>query len=357
MRTKHRTILALVAGLVHPAGPGDGIDGTVTVYVTSAGRARMASALSKAVGPPSVGGYDLKEVAHSFASLEALTMRLFADEKSLKNNGIDMVSWGPDIASNTVMVKIANYTSSAAQSLERQYGGTSWLTVAPAQKHLPTRTANRYYDSPYFYNGDRVLFNNNFSGTKCTAAFAYTGNNSGNIFSTTAGHCGGSSVWTNYNNHYKMGNISTNYFSSSSGWDMESFHCECAYPIWYEGPSIGTSQGYLHNVAGTCYCGVGSYVTMDGATTGEVGDNKVVQVNFCYKFNDGITTCHLNYAYNPNGYTICQGGDSGGPAYQRSSTSNVYATGLIVGTDFGDDCYYHLIGAVMSKVNGTLITG
>src|SRR6266498_2939736 len=313
--------------------------------------------LSKAVGPPSAGGYELEEVAHSFANLEALTMKLFAHQAALKSNGVDMVSWGPDIASNTVVVKLANYTSTAVQSLHRQYGGKSWLTVVPTHGPLPRRTFNRYYDAPYFYSGDRVWFDNNPSGAKCTSGFAFRGNNSGNTFNTTAGHCGGSSVWTNYTAHYKVGNISTNYFSSTSGWDMESFPCECAYPVWYEGPSIGTNQGRTHNIAGSCYCGVGSYITMDGASTGEVPGNKVVQVNFCTTFSDGITTCHLNYAYNPSGYTICQGGDSGGPAYQRGSNNNAYATGIIVGTDYGDDCYYHLLGAYLSKVNGSLITG
>ena len=262
-------------------------DGTVTVYVTPSGMSRMNSALTKAVGSASSKAYTLKEVPHSFAELEALTMRLDAHQASLKHSGIDMVWCRPNTSSNTVLVKILNYSSSAARALQKKYG-RALLTVRPFSGNLPTRTSNRYYDNSPFYNGDRIWFNNSPNGAKCTDGFAFTGNNSGNVFETTAGHCGGSSVWTNYTSHYEMGSVSTNYFNSTGGnYDLESFRCGCASPVWYEGPSIGTAGGYIHNVVGQCVCGKGQYVTADGATTGESTGNYVNNVNICVEFGDG----------------------------------------------------------------------
>jgi hypothetical protein len=316
----------------------------------------MLSALTQAVGPPPNSGYTLKEVTHSFADLEALTMRLASAQASLNNSGIAIVSWGPDPASNTVLVGLSNYTASAADVLKSIYGA-ALLTVEASSGSLPTPAANRYYDTPYFYNGDRVWFDNNPTGTHCTEGFAFTGNRSGNTFNTTAGHCGGVDVYTNYTDKYFMGTVSTNYLHTTGGvYDIESFPCQCFWPTWYEGPSIGMNNGYARTLVGQCACGVGQYVTMDGASTGEATGNYVSRVDFCQKFNDGLTRCHLNYASNPNGHVICQGGDSGGPVYQRESdVTYVLATGLIVGYNTTSDCYYHDIADVLSEVNGTLI--
>ncbi|MGH2916161.1 MAG: hypothetical protein ACRDMX_14360 [Solirubrobacteraceae bacterium] len=187
-------------------------------------------------------------------------------------------------------------------------------------------------------------------------SFAFRGNNSGNIFQMTAGHCGGSSIWTNLSTHYEMGGISSVYFSNG-GYDLETFGCDCNEPVWYEGPGIGTGQGSTQNVVGIWYCGDGSAVSTDGATTGQVTGNTVEATNQCVEFGDGKTTCHLNYAVNPSGQAICQPGDSGGPVYQRIGNNNVYATGVIVGEYVGDDCYYEDINDVLNLVNGSIMTG
>jgi hypothetical protein len=338
---------------VHP-------DGTVTVYVTAAGRKAISAALAAhfaAPGTPAVAPapYDLQVVPRSAAQLDALTQRLAADETSLATAGVKLVTWGPDPQSGTVQATVESDPAAAQRIFDGRYGaGTVSVSSTPALA-LPVRTSNRYYDGPPFYNGDRIFMDNN-TGNKCTDAFAFKGNNSGKIFGITAGHCGGSSIWTNLSAHYEMGPISTRYFSNN-GWDLESFTCNCAGPVWYEGPGIGTGQGYTHHVIGSCYCGTGQLVATDGASTGEVPDTTVGATNVCVTFEDGVTTCHLDVTSKAN-TVICQGGDSGGPVYQRAPNNNVYAVGVIIGeANFGNTCYYHPYTSVLGLVNGTIVTG
>jgi hypothetical protein len=75
-------------------------------------------------------------------------------------------------------------------------------------------------------------------------------------------------------------------------------------------------------------------VTYDGALTGEINNNPVTRNNATL-YNiiapDGTTytAAHLVVAVNPAG-VLCQGGDSGGPVFQRTPASGVNAVGTIV---------------------------
>lgn len=319
------------------AGDVQNPDGTVTIYVANGGDAGIRSALSRVLTPSESSAYTIRDVAHSYADLEALTRQISGDEAYQNQIGADLTSWGPDITANDVQIKLLSYTPSTAAALKARYG--SAVSAVPANgTGLGQRTTNRFYDTPPFYAGDRVFFNNN-SG-KCTAAFALRGNRSGNIFSTTAGHCGGSAVLTNLTVRYTMGPVSTNYFSSDKNKDIETFTCNCAQPIWYANQAT-------HTVAGLCgSCGYHSLVTADGASTNngnEVTDATVVETGICVNFPDG-RTCNLNGAdkvVNGSYVVVCGPGDSGGPIYQRASSNRVFAAGTIVGVDAtGYECYH-----------------
>jgi hypothetical protein len=91
--------------------------------------AAMADALSKANVSPS--SYKLVTVAHSLAALNQLTQKVAADPSANKSNGIEIVQWQPDAASNTVLVYIDNYSRAKAQALQAEYGGPGWMTVEP----------------------------------------------------------------------------------------------------------------------------------------------------------------------------------------------------------------------------------
>ncbi len=217
---------------------------------------------------------------------------------------------------------------------------------------MPTRTKDRFADVSPYYGGDAVWFDNQGNGTLCTDSFAYKGKASGDEFTLTAGHCGGSTMDTNINSPREIGGLGTRYFTDG-GYDVESFHCNgCQGTVWWQ-------DSNTHDIIGTLNAGVGELVTLDGAASEEVPGNLVQKYDICVKFaDDNKTTCHLSQTFQ-SGVTACQPGDSGGPAYQRiSGTSDVYAVGVIVGEGdaLGQTCYYNDIGDVLTLVNGNIVT-
>jgi hypothetical protein len=345
-------------------------DGTVTVYVTSAGYAEMSAALAT-LGPQA--SYKLVTVANSEAKLESITMQIAGDRALLARHGVQLTTWGPDAASNTMQASMLDYTAAKAAWLQNEFGGSGVVSVTPATsadvlQRVPVNDTadneaaaaaagpNRYYDSSPFFGGDRVFIDNN-ENEKCTDAFTLIGNRSGASYNTTAGHCGGSSVYTNFDTRVKLGPISTRYFSDG-GYDFETFPCgSCSPYVWYEGPSVGRGQGSSHVVVGTCDCNSGK-VAIDGAGTGQVIDSTVTKADFCDTFSDGTETCHLNRA--TNSADICYPGDSGGPVYLQGPNNDgqVYATGTIVGstTDY-HTCDYQRISNLTAESDTHVATG
>lgn len=78
-------------------------------------------------------------MAHDLAELDRITRKLCDEQSSLKSHGTDLIQLGPDAASNTVVVRIANYTVEHARALQDQYGGPSRVTVKPWTGGLPRR--------------------------------------------------------------------------------------------------------------------------------------------------------------------------------------------------------------------------
>jgi hypothetical protein len=328
-------------------------DGTVTVYAKPAGLSDVRSALEGSLGPAARGAYAVAPVAHTLADLDELTLRISDDADTLASAGVRLVTWGADARSSKVRVSVTDFSTQVARVVTERYGD-DWVDVVPWEGSLPKPVLNRYYDSAPYYNGDRILLDNQI---KCTDSFAFIGIASNNTFNLTAGHCGGSSVWTNLNNRQKINDVSTHYYSNG-GYDMESFRCNCRSSVWYEGPAIGTGNGSTHNVAGQCNCGQGAEVTFDGASTGEQFGATVQNAGVtCLVYpSDGWRTCDVNYATRST--PICDVGDSGGPVYQRSSNNWVYAVGMILASaNSGRTCWYHPIGRMLSRVNGYLLTG
>ncbi|HEX4863930.1 MAG TPA: hypothetical protein VFV02_07650, partial [Acidimicrobiales bacterium] len=52
--------------------------------------------------------------------------------------------------------------------------------------------------------------------------------------------------------------------------------------------------------------------------------------------------------------TVCAGGDSGGPVYERISTIAVKAVGILVGGDGANGCYYESLSYVFSYWAGAV---
>ena len=346
-------------------------DGSINVYAVGGATPALSAALQPAVAAGAQLHY--VSVAHSFASLEALTTQIA--KAPLTVDGASLVSWFPDIATSKVDITLNGYTSAAAQALEDQYG-SEWVTVdAVAPGQLPRRTTalSRWNDQNPFWAGDGLWFDNDKPDTTpqdyypqdtadCTSGFGYTGKASGRNFGLTAGHCFGGpgstgSVQTNWYTTYQLGNTSTNYFKVTDCpdecWDFASIY---GGSVAYSGQVWANTTAFT--VTGDTTIPEGGYLTADGANGGEVQENEVTKVDGCVDFDDG-ETCNLDTAVETEGADICIPDDSGGPMYQHYDLDgNVYAAGLIVGgvTGTDDTCYYHEIGPLLTKADGNLDT-
>lgn len=339
--------------------------GGVTIFATPSGMAALAAELERELGPPDSSTYELRPARRSYQQLETITQRVSHDWESLKSDGIRVTMWGPDPASNTVEVEIADHTAARAELVEDRLG--DGVTVVPA-RHTETLYAlgNRHYDTPFFYSGN-YLWPGRSTNT-CTAGFIVWSPRLDKRAGMTAGHCGGDEVITNRDVRYTMGRVTDKYYDTAGGWDLELFSCDsCSSSgrVWYDSKAIGRADGHTHLVGSICtWCdkdglAVKERVAIDGANTGQVPNNDVVDLNKCFSILNEATgrwqqTCHLNRTINPDahndGYKACAPGDSGGPVYQRrSGSARVHPAGMLVGGNTeGWVCVYHSISRIQT---------
>lgn len=333
-------------------------DGTLTVYATAAGQSAVAGALATGFGSAGAGQYQIQVVPRSLYELESDTLAVansgaVTHFQSTSTSPFVIVSWYPEPVSGTVQFAIVGDTNTAKSTLEQLLPNIPISTVASDALTLPVRISstqtNRFYDAPAYSSGDRLEMDG-VTANKCTQNFAYTGDRSGNTYSYTAAHCGGSSV---YQDHVFVANIATVYHN---GDDFESYPCNCQGRVWYESSSIGTSHGYLHSVTGACNCYKGQLVAMDGSANGQQPDFAVQWAGpGCIP---GGTTCGAEYATNSS-ESGCVAGDSGSPVYQRESNGvDVLAVGLALaqGSNAGE-CYYQTVGTIAGDASVEIKTG
>jgi hypothetical protein len=160
---------------------------------------------------------------------------------------------------------------------------------------------------------------------------------------------------TNWRENYIIGHTSTNYWTpQDSTDDIQSINTPTSFTheTWY-------TETLAHEVIGWANFGVGELVTMDGATQDEKPHWKIKALDQCvpgYKWSDGYSRCHISEATNASAQS-CYVGDSGGPVYQRTSTNNVYAAGLIIGgSNDHHTCWFYVIGEYRDLVKGTPLT-
>lgn len=92
----------------------------------------------KAVEGPG-NDYRIVPVAHSYADLDRMTMKIAADSDALEKAGIHLASWGPNYDSNKVEITLLyRYDAAAAAALIDKYGD-EWVTVSPVpETQIPT---------------------------------------------------------------------------------------------------------------------------------------------------------------------------------------------------------------------------
>jgi hypothetical protein len=323
-------------------------------------------------------------VKRSYQQLENLTLRIARDTKSLAASGVSLQSWGPDPQSDTVRITLTKptwlakpggsagpvrmATALAALHILQARFGRSWVTVSGTWQPLAVSTSTRENgEASPVKAGDFVFYSSGDGGAgdECTSGFATTAN--GGVHHTyiiSAGHCGRGLVDDSYNG-LGMGSVATQYLDalSSDELDFETIKADVSASgeVWYG--ADGTSSFY--DVKGVTVPAVNSSMTMDGDSrgTGQITGNTVNLANGCVSVSDSYygtyEVCNVGEASDnaSSGPKVCVPGDSGGPAYVRTTDPNVDAAGSIESTsDNGHECYFQEMSEELRAANLTLIT-
>lgn len=335
-------------------------DTSLTMYVTGDPTALLAAV--QPLLPPGIS-LAIQKADHSYAQLEALTHTMAADLSTLQADGVNMQSWSPDPVSDTVLVTLvspadAQTIADAQAVLDARYGA-GWVTVASQTLPVATTTDTRDYDSAPFTAGDGIFLTN--LGRQCTSGWSTISNSTGLGELLTAGHCGGGDVYDNSNNAF-MGTRDHQWIDAGTGdrLDFETIRGSGQAQVWFGDP--GTN--YYHEVRPAVIPSMSSLMTFDGDVSEEVTDTIVNMVNGCIQVTDSYfgtyTVCDVGGASNnaSSQPKICQGGDSGGPAYVRTSSDNgAAAAGTIdAANNNGHQCWFQEVWKELSTANLSLDT-
>jgi hypothetical protein len=145
----------------------------------------------------------------------------------------------------------------------------------------------------------------------------------------------------------------TNYLATTGHYDISSV-------VGQFGPYVWGNNSASFNVIGSIFPGVGAGVTSDGMATGEVRGVTITKTNAEVEDPNDNLLYDMTLAQKP-GSTVCQGGDSGGPWYQHTSSPYpVEAVGIQEGEIIVDGvpdpsyCAYEQINDMLSLVKGTI---
>jgi hypothetical protein len=142
---------------------------TIVYVVASKGSAFLKALRSEASHYPGQH-YTVVDVRHSWAQLEDLTSnKITQDEPGWRAKGIRLARWGPEPATNKVLIQLRDPSARATQALVAAYGA-EWVTVSPEPFTEKLVFKDRYHDYAPFYGGDAIAPCPS-SGWACTDAF------------------------------------------------------------------------------------------------------------------------------------------------------------------------------------------
>lgn len=101
--------------------------------------------------PPNVP-ITVRTVPNSLADLTGVGKSIATDRAKWNDAGIVVTAWGPDIASDTLMVWLATYSDQAARQLENAYGPMLSVSTQGITAEGSSRTA----DSQPWWGGDKI---------------------------------------------------------------------------------------------------------------------------------------------------------------------------------------------------------
>lgn len=324
--------------------------GVLRVYVVAAHAGAFLHSVSTIARSRSQK-VDITDVRYSWVHLNAVTNSIAKKVNTWRAKGVILARWGPVVEQNSVLVQLRNPSRMAIKELRAEYG-SSGVIVSAKPFTMKLVFKDRYGDTSPFYGGDLIYYDpSNPLLTYCTDSFLML-NSSGDKRMLSAGHCGSRNPWyTNLTSVKTLGNTSGNWlhgYGGSTDLDIQSIAVNGAPYVWGNGSTTYNPYETYDPVNGDKIC-------FDGATTTLVCGVKVTnQGPFCETVQ-GVTVCRLGEATSSN--VICQGGDSGGPVFQRATDPNIKAAGSITaGNPEGTICDYTRLSAVESVTGLSLYT-
>ena len=350
--------------------------GELTIYANP----NTDAAFVAAVNQLNTGGFAVQyqPAMRSYNQLDAMTNALTAAQQQLTSDGVELVQANPDPVSDTVDVTVAAPSTTPNPQADSLAHVASLITSLVGHGYTveptygtPATAASRNVDSAPFTGGSNITNNSPapnpnplFHGKhlNCTSGFTVR-NTSGSDFMLSAGHCGpGTYTIGNQVGGTTLGQTSTLYIRDGNNDDFQTISESSGRGyVWTGSSTSGTSAP----VTGQVNPPVGALITMDGGKTGEVNDTVVFGNNatifgLVNPYNGSVyTASHLVESESTNGRMICQGGDSGGPAIQRTSGSGVKAVGTIVAVYLpgGLACASEKISTELLRSNTSLLLG
>jgi hypothetical protein len=284
------------------------------------------------------------KAAHSLSQLNRIDAAI-PQSAPFAALGGGLVRWGPDPASDSVLVGVTRVTPRLLADVRSRYGDT----VRVEQASAATAVSGRFTDTPWFYGGDRITVGNGY----CTSGFTMT-NLYGTHYAITAGHCWatGTEVTTN---GQEFGVVDFRRWGSDN-YDNELIGgVGYSGRMWIGGVNTSTSIG-VSGAANSC---TGCQVYFNGSVTGQ-SLATLVGSPFCGTIYDGgtnsyYTACGLQDAVGSN--PICNPGDSGGPVFAYDGAGRVTAVGIITASVNSKNCWYTQLPPILSSWEATITTG
>jgi hypothetical protein len=315
-------------------------DKTGTVYVSATSASVTPAAVARFEPAAARGAATMPlKVVHSkynFAQLAGLAAKVTSDaalRKAATASHAVMSEWYPDPITDKVVIGFTKVTAAERAAVQARYGARArviaalggTLAVGKGRGPLVMHPSSRSADSAPWYGGDLINFTRSGKSYFCTSGYEF-----GSSSMSTAGHCGADPTsFSNSGVHYGT-TYSMQYGNNRI--DMQLMNGSTYLPAIWAGSGGGTPE----LVSGSGGVAQGGRYCTDGVTSGENCSAVVNAIDVCVTLSNNETggsanECDQDQATSNNGTCIIQGGDSGGPVFTASSTTDPFATGTVTG--------------------------
>lgn len=260
-----------------------------------------------------------RQVERTEKQLESTKDRVFNDREQWASKNINLASWGPDVPSNTVVIRLEHYTADAEEQLVQAYG-TNVSVLREDSPELPS--VDRTHDIVAWYGGDLV----NISGHgSCTTYFSLYSVGNGEDYNAIAGHCG-LGIVTNAGFPQGSADAARLRWTNGGSTDVVVYPVPGNYGRVWADPTTAYRNVTIRATADP----VGTLLCTDGATDREVCSVQIGDSDDDSTYG-GKTIHHQVRAFQQLGHPAFSAGDSGGPVYAgRNGIAEAQAFGMIV---------------------------